>query len=163
MFLIFHDFLFSRHTPGPTVCISHFFRFSVFLAIFQVIECLCLIFHVCQFSCQNPGPTVCVSHFARFSVFLAIFQVLACEFLIFSYCSIFSPYYMLYSTHFSLSMIFSVSRLIPGPTVCISHFPHISVFSPFIGPTCLFLIFHVFEFSHLNLGPTVCISHFPHF
>ena len=156
--------------------------FFIFPAIFQVIECLCLIFNVFQISRHTqvlqcvfsfftfftmsrhiPGPTVCVSHFARCSVFLAIFQVLACEFLIFSYCSIFSPYYMLYSTHFSLSMIFSVSRLIPGPTVCISHFPHISVFSPFIGPTCSFLIFHVFEFSHLNPVPTVCISHFPHF
>uniref|UniRef100_A0A0V1KI11 Uncharacterized protein n=1 Tax=Trichinella nativa TaxID=6335 RepID=A0A0V1KI11_9BILA len=28
----------SRHIPGPTVCISHFPRFSVFLAIFQVIQ-----------------------------------------------------------------------------------------------------------------------------
>jgi len=28
MFLIFHDFQFSRYIPGPTVCISHFSRFS---------------------------------------------------------------------------------------------------------------------------------------
>jgi hypothetical protein len=56
MFLIFRDFKFSCHTPGATVCISHFLRFSQFLAIFLVLEC--------------------VSHFAHFSVFLAIFQVI---------------------------------------------------------------------------------------
>ena len=33
-FLIFHVFQFSRHNPGSIVCISHFSRFSVFLAIF---------------------------------------------------------------------------------------------------------------------------------
>jgi hypothetical protein len=27
VFLIFRDFQFSRHIPGPTVCISHFSRF----------------------------------------------------------------------------------------------------------------------------------------
>ena len=31
-------------------------KFSVFLAIFQVIQCLCLIFHIFQFSCHNSGP-----------------------------------------------------------------------------------------------------------
>jgi hypothetical protein len=29
VFLIFHDFQFSCHIPGPTVCISHFSCFSV--------------------------------------------------------------------------------------------------------------------------------------
>ena len=29
VFLIFRDFQFSRHIPGPTVCISHFSSFSV--------------------------------------------------------------------------------------------------------------------------------------
>jgi len=32
--------------------IFYFSRFSVFLALFQVIQCLCLIFHVFQFSCH---------------------------------------------------------------------------------------------------------------
>jgi hypothetical protein len=36
---------FTRHSPGPTVCISHFSRFSVILAIFQIIQCLCLIIY----------------------------------------------------------------------------------------------------------------------
>jgi hypothetical protein len=28
VFLIFHDFQYSRHIPGPRVCISHFSRFT---------------------------------------------------------------------------------------------------------------------------------------
>jgi hypothetical protein len=46
VFLIFCDFQFYRHTPGPTVCIPHFPHLLVFRAIFQVIQCLFLIFHV---------------------------------------------------------------------------------------------------------------------
>jgi hypothetical protein len=46
-FLIFHNFQFSRHTPGPTVCISHFST-------------------IFNFSCQIPGPTEFVSHFRNF-------------------------------------------------------------------------------------------------
>ena len=103
VFLIFHLFQFShyiiinkvsislfpkffsvsRHIPCPTVCISHFSRFSVFLDVFQILQCRCFIFHVFQFSCHIPGPTVCISHFSRFSVFLAIFQVIQCLCLIF--------------------------------------------------------------------------------
>ena len=35
LFLIFRDFHFSRHFPGPTVCISHFSRFSVISSFFK--------------------------------------------------------------------------------------------------------------------------------
>jgi hypothetical protein len=35
LFLIFSDFQFSRHIPGPTVCISHFSRFSVISSFFK--------------------------------------------------------------------------------------------------------------------------------
>ena len=45
-FFFFFFFHFSCHIPVPTMCISHFPPFSVFLTIFQVIQCLCLIFHV---------------------------------------------------------------------------------------------------------------------
>ncbi|SFW06010.1 Uncharacterised protein [Chlamydia abortus] len=67
VFLIFRDFQFSRHIPCPTVCISHFSRFSVissffksssgcfsfsmifsFLTLFQVLQYAFLIFHVFQ-------------------------------------------------------------------------------------------------------------------
>ena len=83
---LFTFFSVSRHIPGPTVCISHFSRFSVFLAIFQVLQCAFLIFHVFQcflpysrsysvsvsfsmffsFFRITPGPTVCISHFLLF-------------------------------------------------------------------------------------------------
>ena len=35
VFLIFRDFQFSRHIPGPTVCISHFSRFSGISSFFK--------------------------------------------------------------------------------------------------------------------------------
>ena len=74
----FRHFQFSLHIPCPTVYNSHFSRFLVFLAIFQVIQCLCLIFHVFVFYRHITGPTVCISHFSCFSLFLPIFQVLLC-------------------------------------------------------------------------------------
>jgi len=62
--------VFSPHSRSYTV---HFFfifsHFSVFLAIFQVISCLCLIFYLFKFSRHIPSPTACVSNFPRFSVF----------------------------------------------------------------------------------------------
>ena len=61
-------FRFSRNIPDPKVCVSHYSRFSVFLAIFQVLPCEFLIFLVCHFSRHIPVPTVCVSHFPRFPV-----------------------------------------------------------------------------------------------
>jgi hypothetical protein len=119
----------SRHIPGPAVCISHFPSFSVLLAIFQVLQWVCLILHVFnfltifsflqsafliiqafQYSRNIPWPTVCVSHFPCFSVFLDIFQVLQCVFLIFH--------------------VFQFSCYIPGLTVCISHFQVFQCFSP---------------------------------
>jgi hypothetical protein len=67
VFLSFNDIQFSRHIRVPTVCNSHFSRFSVissfiqsssgcfsfpmifsFLAIFQILQCTFLIFHVFQ-------------------------------------------------------------------------------------------------------------------
>ncbi|SFW05293.1 Uncharacterised protein [Chlamydia abortus] len=35
VFLFFRDFQFSCHIPGPTVCISHFSRFSVISSFFK--------------------------------------------------------------------------------------------------------------------------------
>jgi hypothetical protein len=123
--LIFHIFQFSRHISGPTVSISHFSFFScfstysrsyqvsfsfsyshIFLAIFHVLQCLCLIFHIFQFSRHIPGPIVCISNFPRFSVFLSIFQVKSVCVLIFQV--------------FQISTFFSVSCHIPGPTVFLS-------------------------------------------
>ena len=70
VFLIFYDFQFSRHNPGPTVCISHFSSFPGFLAIFQILQCAFLSLHV--FECFLPyyRSYRFVSHLLCFSVFL---------------------------------------------------------------------------------------------
>jgi hypothetical protein len=77
---------FYCHITGPTVGMSHFSRFSVFLNIFQVKLCLFPILHVFHFSHQNPGPTVCL--------ILHVFH---------SFC----PYSKSYSVCVSFSMFFS--------------------------------------------------------
>ena len=83
LFLIFRDFQFSRHIPGPSVCISHFSRLSVISSFFKsssgsfsfsMIFSFLALFHVLQWTFLNFPP---------FSVFLAIFHVLKCVFLIF--------------------------------------------------------------------------------
>jgi hypothetical protein len=122
------------------VSISHFPRFSVFLAIFRsysvflsfstFFSFLALIrSYIVYFSFSTilsvsqyiSLPIFCVSHFPNFSIF--------------------SPYSRSYSVHFSFS-------------------PY-SVFLPiFHILQCVFLIFHYFEFSCHDPGPTVCISHF---
>ena len=73
--LIFRDFQFSRHIPGPTVGISQFSRFSVIASFFKsssgcfsfsMIFSFLAIFHVLQWTFLNFPP---------FSVFLDIFHV----------------------------------------------------------------------------------------
>ena len=107
---IFHIFQFSGHIPGPTVCVSHFARLKVFLAIFWVLEFAFLSFHF--FLCFSPysrSYSVCFSFstffifFFFFFFFFPIFQVLLCVSLIFH--------------------VFQFSAHIPGPIVCISRFP----------------------------------------
>ena len=98
-------FQYSCHIPGLTLYISPFSRFSVFLAIFQVIHCFCLILHILQFFHQNSGPTVFISHFPRFSVF--------------------SSKCRSHSVHLSYCKFFSVSCNILVPTVCVFLFFHV--------------------------------------
>jgi hypothetical protein len=140
-FLFFLVFLFSCHIPGPTVYISHFSRFSLFLAIFQVLACKSLIYFLVSFLAIFQ-IVQCVSHFPHFSVFLEIFQVLFCEILfffqfyrllrgpivcifIFNVFQCFSTYFTSYTVHFSFCMIFSFLTIL--------QVPH-----------CAFPIFHVF-------------------
>ena len=123
MFLIFRDFQFAHHIPVPTVCIFHFSRFSVFLAIFQVIQWLCLILHVFHCFSPNPGPTV---------------------FLIFHVFHSFSPYSMSYNVCFSICTIFSFSHHISCTTMWVSHFPHLSDFSPYSRSYSVHFNFFVF-------------------
>ena len=122
---IFQVFQFSCHIPGPTVCVPHFHHLSVFQPYSRSYSVCVSFSRFSHFSSHIPGPTLCVSYFARFKCFLpyfmsyhvsfsfslflsflAIFQVLLCEFLIF----LFSQF----------------SHHIPGPTVCIPHFPSFS-------------------------------------
>ena len=148
-----------------------FSSFVSFLAIFQVLHCLCVILHLFQFSRHNPGLMVCISHFSRFSVFPAILRVLTCEFLIF----------LLWQCVCLIFHVSQFSRPNPGSTVCISY---ISCFSLFLDKfhilQCVFFnlhdfqfffsIFHVLpreflmflisQFSRHNPDPKVCISHF---
>ena len=127
-FLFFHVFLgFSFcHILGRTGCNSHFsnflvyssksksysvhfsyFMFLVFLAIFPVLQCVCLIFHIFPLSLPYSRSSMeCVS-FLRFIRSLTIFQVLEC----------FSMFY---------SFLY-----VPDPPVCVSYFPRYSVFSPY--------------------------------
>ena len=57
-FLSFSSCQFSRHFTDPRLCISPFPSFSVFLATFQLLQCVFLILHVFQFSHHIPGPTM---------------------------------------------------------------------------------------------------------
>ncbi|KRX48107.1 hypothetical protein T09_3909, partial [Trichinella sp. T9] len=172
----FMSYHFSRPIiTGPTVDLSHFSHFPVFLDIFQVLPWEFLIFLFGQFSCHIPGPTrhipgptIVSRHISRptFSHHIPGLTVLKCAFPIFHVFQCSSPYFMShsfsshnpgptflnsYSEHFSFTTIFSVSHHIPGPTVCISHFPvFLAIFQVI---QCLCLIFHVFQFSRHNPGP----------
>ena len=114
---------FARHIHIPTVCISYLSPFSVFLATFQVIQCLCLIINVFQFSRHIPCPTVCISHFSRCSLFLPIFQVQQCLFLILNVFTCFSSFSRPYHG-FLIFIICHFCGHIQGPRVCATHFPH---------------------------------------
>ena len=118
-------------------------------------------------------PTVCVPQIPEFFSFLPIFQVLQCEFLIFHVFQCFLPYFRSSRVHISVSMflsvfhhtlhtlqcaflnihVYQVSGHIPGPPVCISHFPNFSVLlAIFQVLQCAFLFFQVFQFSHMFQG-----------
>ena len=187
--------------PGPTVYISHFSRFSVFLAIFHFLPCEFLNFLICLFSRHITGPSMFVSHFLLLSVFstysrsysfcvsfstffrfLTLFQVLECTFFIFDIFDSFSQYFRSCNVFFSFSTFFCVSRHIPIPTMWVSHFL-LSVFSLYVMSytvlyhflrfsvflaifqdlPCEILIFIFCQFSRHIPGPTVCVSHFPGF
>ena len=72
----------------------------------------------------------------------------------------FSPYSRSHSVHFSFSMSFSVSRHNSCTTVCVSHFPSLSVFlAIFQVLQSLFIFFHVFQgFTTYITSCPVCFS-----
>ena len=151
-------FRYSLHNPGPTVCIFHISGFSIFLTIFQFLQCVFLTLHV--FQCFLPCFMSYHVSFSWFSFvsFLIIYQVLQCEFLLFQVGQFFCH--------------------IPGPTVCVSHFARFSVFiayfmsyhdsfsfSSFVSFLVIcqvlqsvFLIFHIFHcFSSYSRSYIVCV------
>jgi hypothetical protein len=82
-----------------------------------------------------------VSQFPRFSVFFANIQVLQCAFLIFHLFQCFSLYI--------------------HPTVCVSHFPLFSVFSPYSRSYRVHFSFsNFFSVSHHIPGHTVFVTLF---
>ena len=122
MFLIFYDSQFSCHIPRPTVDISKFFPFSVFLAILHVLKCVFLIFRDFHFFPYSRSFSVHFSFFTFFSDFV-IFQVLKWMFLKFHdfqfSCHIPRPTVDISK----FSTFFRFPRHISRPKVCISHFP----------------------------------------
>ena len=131
-------------TPGPTLFVSNFPRFSVFFAIFHVLPWEFLIFLACHFSRTIPVTKMWVSH-------------IPCR-------SVLSPNSRSYCGHFSFLMFFSVSCHIPCPTMC---FPHFTRFSVFIAVFHILLfeihLFLVCQFSRPIPGFTVFMSHFTGF
>jgi hypothetical protein len=111
------------------VCISHFSCYSVSLTTFQVIQCLCFFFHVFQFSRNIPCPTVCISPFLAISLFLIILRFVQCVFH-FALFSVFLAIVHVLPWEFFIFLVCQFSHHIPGPTVCVLHFIHFSVFVP---------------------------------
>ena len=98
-FSFFKFFTVSCHSPVPTVCVSHFSYFSVFLTIFQLLTCEFLIYFVSFFR-NNPVPIVCVSHFPCFSVFSTCSRSYSVYFFIFHVFQCFSAYFRSYHMSF---------------------------------------------------------------
>jgi len=72
-FSFFMSLSVSSHIQGPTVCVSHFARFSVFLAIFQVLQCEFFFFLDGQFwHCAPPG---CFFNYTACVWYLSIRQI----------------------------------------------------------------------------------------
>jgi hypothetical protein len=115
-----------------------FSSFVIFLAIFQVLQCVCFILHVFQFSLHIPGP-IMISSVSSLASFLVIFKFLQCVFFILHYFQCFLPYVMSYHVSFSFSSFVSFLTILPILQ-------------------CAFLIFHVFQwvfFCHISC-PKVC-------
>jgi len=131
----------SHHFPDQRVFISHFTCFSVFLsysmslslhfsfssfsvfiALFHLLQCIFLIFHDFQFSCHIPGPTVCISHFPPFQCFspYSRSKMFVSHFPRFS---VFLSYCMSYSVNFSFSL-FSVFLAIFQLLKCVFLISH---------------------------------------
>ena len=162
--------VFSPYSSSDSVCFS-FFTFFKVLAIIPVLQCTFLIFHL--FQCVLPYSTSyhVIFPFALFVSFLTIIQVLQCIFFIF-HC--FSPYPIFYSEYVSFYTFFRFLTIfqflcfefhifvchfschITDPTLCMSHFPRFSVFSPYARSYSVYLSFFMFLSISCHIpGPTM--------
>ena len=145
------------------MCFSHCERFSIFIAIFQIQQCVFFFFH--RFSPYSIIYSVCVSHFPRFSFFSPYsrsytvhfpFSILMsgsphisgqqCLCTIFNFFFRFLPTLHVLPGDFLMSWVSQFFCHIPGPTVCISHFSHSIVLAIFYVPPCVCLISTFFIF-----------------
>ena len=144
MFHVLQCFLSYSNSYSVFVTFLTFFRF---LAIFQILQCAHLIFHFFSVSHNIQVPKVCVSLFPNLPVSLPILHILQIVFFPHGF-QCFLPYSLSYSVHFSFSMFFRVSCHSLCPTVCVSHFPHCSVFLViFQFLKCVRHIFDIFQVS----------------
>ena len=173
VFLIFRDFQFSRHIPGPTVCISHFSRFSVFrhFSSRQVDVSHFPWFSVFlpystsysghfkfstffSFPCHISRPKVCISHFPWFSVFSPYSRSYCVHFSFFTFCSDFIIF-QVFTWMFQIFHDFQFSCIFHVLQWTLLNFPPFSVFlAVFHLLKCVFLIFRDFQsvsYTHLTL------------
>ena len=159
------------------MCVSHILHFSLFLAIFQVVQC---VFSFCMFlsvSCHISCPTMVFFHFPRFSFFLPYSRSYSVHFSFFTFSS-----FNIFQVIECLCLIFHVFQFAhqnPGPTLCIFYSSRFTLFlAVFQVLHCVFLILHDFQcflpyfmsnlvvscqFSHHSPGSRVCVSHFTRF
>ena len=141
-FIIFHHFSCTGHIPCSQVLILHFPSFSVFLAIYHVLQWAFLIFHVFQRSSPHTMFYSEVSHFQ---------------------CFCFYPYTMFYSVHFSFSMFSVIFTLYHVLQCAFLIFHAFQCFLPYPIFYNVFLIFHVFQrFSPYTMFYSVRLN-FPFF
>ena len=148
--------------------IFSFSSFVTFLSIFQVLQCAIFIFQFISVSRHIPGHTVFVSHFPRFSVFSSKSRYYSMYFTIFHVFHCFSPYFSSCSVCFWFCRFFSDFCHNSCPRMWVSHFPHLSVFSPysrfynvsfsFFLLVSFIAIFHVLQWAYLIFHVFQCFS-----
>jgi len=146
--------------------ISHFSCFSLFLATFQVLQCVFLILHIFQYFLPYSMSYDMSLSLSSFDSSLAILQVLQRAFLFFHDFRFLAIFQVLECAFLILHFFFTVSCLFPGPTVCVSHVPLFFFFSflaIFQVLECVCLIFLICQFSRHIPGPTVFMYHFRRF
>ena len=122
----------------------NFPTFSVFLAIFHVLNCVFLIFRDFQYSCHIPGPSVGISHFSCFLVISLFFKSSSGSFsfsIIFSFLAIFLVLQCTFLNIPPFSLFFAIFHVLKFVFLIFRDFHYLAIFQVL---QCAFLIFHVF-------------------